>query len=237
VARRIDVRVPNVDDQHRFGRTLLGIDHALKVEAWVIENESVIGASQSTDDLFELLWPLLTKLSSEKRLFDTVPEGALNALAKGWLAGRSFAALLQDLSILEATYSHGKSRRAFDLDLVVALCEQTFGFEFALLLASVKESFVARATEELGESIAGHLDLLQKRLKYGLPSLDCISYYEAGFSERVIAQALSEGMIWESAETRDGARKLIRRHPDDINVILRDFPSHFTEVFRTIVAN
>jgi hypothetical protein len=44
-------------------------------------------------------------------------------------------------------------------------------------------------------------------------------------------------MIWESAETRDGARKLIRRHPDDINVILRDFPSHFTEVFRTIVAN
>jgi POLQ-like helicase len=237
VARRIDVRVPNVEDQHRFGRTLLGIDHALKVEAWVIENESVIGASQSTDDLFELLWPLLTKLSSEKRLSDTVPEGALNALAKGWLAGRSFAALLQDLSILEATYSHGKSRRAFDLDLVVALCEQTFGFEFALLLASVKESFVARATEELGESIAGHLDLLQKRLKYGLPSLDCISYYEAGFSERVIAQALSEGMIWESAETRDGARKLIRRHPDDINVILRDFPSHFTEVFRTIVAN
>ncbi|QWZ64550.1 hypothetical protein [Aeromonas sp. FDAARGOS 1417] len=237
VARRIEVRVPNTEDQHRFGRTLLGIDQALVVEAWVIENESAIGVSKSADDLFDLLWPLLAQLSSEKRLIDTVPEGALKALADGWLAGRSFATLLQELNLLDTSYSYGKYKKSFDLDLVVDLCEQTFGFEFSLLLASVKESFVARTTEELGKSLTGHLDLLQKRLKYGLPDQDSISYYEAGFSERVIAQALSEGMIWESARSRNGARKLIRQYPDDIEVILRDFPSHFTEVFRSTVAS
>lgn len=144
VARRIELRVPNAEDQHRFGRTLLGIDQALAVEAWVIDNESAIAASASAADLFDLLWPLLTKLSSEKRLADAVPAGALKALSQSWLAGRSFAELLQELDALEASYPYGKYDRAFDLDLVVDLCEQTFGFEFSLLLASVKESYVAR---------------------------------------------------------------------------------------------
>jgi POLQ-like helicase len=236
VARRIEVRVPNAEDQHRFGRTLLGIDHALAVEAWVRENEGAISASESADDLFKLLWPLLTKLSSEKRLTDTVPGGALKALAEGWLAGRSFAELLQELDALGTSYPYGKYDRAFDLDLVVDLCEQTFGFELALLLASVKESFVARAPEEAGKLLTSHVDLLQKRLKYGLPDQDCIAYYEAGFSERVIAQALSEGMVWDHAKSRDGARKLIQQYPNDFEVVLREFPSHFTDVFRTIVA-
>jgi POLQ-like helicase len=235
VARRIEVRVPNAEDQRRFGRTLLGMDHALAVEVWVRENERAINASESADELFELLWPLLTKLSSEKRFTDTAPGGALKSLAEGWLAGRSFAELLQELDALGTSYPYGKYDRAFDLDLVVDLCEQTFGFEFALLLASVKESFVARAPEEAGKLLATQFDLLQKRLKYGLPDQDCISYYEAGFSERVIAQALSEGMVWDLAKSRDGARKLIRQYPNDFDVVLRDFPSHFVDVFRAIV--
>jgi superfamily II DNA/RNA helicase len=237
VARRIEVRVPNTEDQRRFGRTLLGIDHALAVDVWVRENEGAIRASKSADELFELLWPLLTKLSSEKRLTDTVPGGALKALAEGWFAGRSFAELLQELDALGTYYPYGNYNRAFDLDLVVDLCEQTFGFEFALLLASVKESFVARGgAKDAGKLLTTHFDLLQKRLKYGLPDQDCISYYEAGFSERVIAQALSEGMVWDRAQSRDGARKLIRQYPNDFDVVLRDFPSHFMDIFRDIVA-
>ena len=235
VARRIEVHVPDVEDQHRFGRTLLGIDHALAVEAWVTENEEKIAATESTDDLFALVWHLLTTLSSEKRLSDTTPVGALRTLAVGWLAGRSFAELLQGLDAQDASYPYGANARTFDLDLVVGLCEQTFGFEFALLLASVKESYLARATEVAGDTLSDHFDLLQKRLKYGLPDQDCIAYYEAGFSERVIAQELSDGMLWESAKTREGARSLIRKYPSDFETVLREFPSHFTEVFRTIV--
>ncbi|PVY55480.1 MULTISPECIES: DEAD/DEAH box helicase [unclassified Simplicispira] len=235
IARRIELHVPNVENQHRFGRTLLGIDHALAVEAWVTENEEKIGGTESIDDLFGLVWPLLTTLSSEKRLTDTTPVGALRTLAAGWLAGQSFAELLQGLDAQDATYPYGENARAFDLDLVVDLCEQTFGFEFALLLASVKESYLARAIEVAGDTLSDHFDLLQKRLKYGLPDQDCVAYYEAGFSERVIAQELSDDMLWESAKTRDGARRLIRKYPSDFEAVLREFPSHFTEVFRTIV--
>lgn len=236
VAKRIETHVPDVEDQQRFGRTLLGIDHSLEIDAWVVENEDALGEAESGDDLFELLWPLLTKLSSEKRLTDTVPSSALQALATGWLAGRSFALLLEELDDVDASYPYGKHKRSFDLDLVVDLCEQTFGFEFALLIASVKESFVARTSRKKGKLFASRVDLLQKRLKYGLPTQDCVSYYEAGFSERVVAQALSYGIIWDIAENRGEARELIRQNADDVAVILRDFPAYFTDVFRSITS-
>lgn len=236
VARRIEKLVPETTDQHRFGRTLLGIDYALEIEAWVKDNLQTLEEANSAEDLFGWLWPLLAKLSSEKRLSDTLPSGALKDLAMRWLAGYSFATLLQGLEALGASYPYGLNRRSFDIDLVVDLCEQTFGFEFALFLAAVKESFTAHATGKNMERFKDYADLLQKRLKYGLPDQECIAYFEAGFSERVIAQALSDGIVWETAKTSYDARKLAKKYPDAFETVLRDFPLHFTAVFRTITA-
>lgn len=74
------------------------------------------------------------------------------------------------------------------------------------------------------------------RLKYGLPNRECIAYFEAGFADRVIAQALSFGVIWETAKTSYDVRRLARSYPDDFAEILNDFPSHFNYVFQTITA-
>ena len=188
VARRIELFVPDTAIQKRFGRTLLGIDQALAIESWVTTNANALEGATSADHLFDMLWPLLVLLSNEKRLSDIVPNGALKKLALGWLAGDSFAALVQRLDKLGASYPYGANQRKFDLDVVVDLCEQTFGFEFALLLAAVKESFLAFSSEQAGEVFREYVDLLQKRLKYGLPNQSCIAFFEAGFAERVIAQ-------------------------------------------------
>lgn len=236
VARRVEKLVPKTADQHRFGRTLLGIDHSLAIEVWVKDNAHTLEDVNSAEDLFEVLWPLLTELSSEKRFADTVPESAMKVLAENWLAGRSFVELMQELDAMGASYPYGRYNKSFDIDLVVNLCEQTFGFEFALLLATVKESFIAHAKEEAGEEFKGYADLLQKRLKYGLPDQECIAYFEGGFAERVIAKALSNEMIWETAKTSYDVRKLARKYPDDFEAVLHDYPSYFTDVFRTITA-
>ncbi len=234
VARRIEKLVPETHTQHRFGRTLLGIDQALAIEVWVKGNEQALEQLGSEDELFELLWPLMVVLSEEKLLTETDPDGALKGLAKGWLAGCSFGKLLQELDAIDASYPYGRYRRSFDVDLIVDLCEQTFGFESALLLAAVNESFAAIATEKSAERFKGYADLLQKRLKYGLPNRECVAYFEAGFSDRVIAQALSFGVIWETARTTYDVRGLARGYPDDFEAILGNFPSHFTHVLQII---
>jgi hypothetical protein len=236
VARRIEINVPDKAIQQRFGRTLLGIDQALAIESWVITNLKALEEATSADHLFEVLWPLLVLISSEKRLSDTVPDGALKTLATGWLAGDPFSVLLQRLDTLGACYPYGKYQRKFDLDLVVDLCEQTLGFEFALFLAAVKESFLAFSTEQAGEKFRGYADLLQKRLKYGLPNQSCIAFYEAGFAERVIAQCLAEGLTQDAVQVSFNARHMIREKPQIFETVLQGFPSYFFDVFKTITA-
>lgn len=235
VAKKIEKFVPNTTDQLRFGRTLLGVDHSLVIDAWVKGNMNELLAIDSSDSLLTLIWPLLLDLSEEERLQDTEPKTAIEHLAHGWLAGKTFGELLDGMTADKATYPYGEKRRKFDIDRVVELCEQSFGFEFALFLAAIRESFSASASEEISDTFKGHSDFLQKRLKYGLPSQDSICYFEAGFAERVVAQTIAEDMIWENATSAYHARTLVREHKDDVIKVLDDYPSYFTSVFENIV--
>lgn len=236
VARKIEKYVPDGADQLRFGRTLLGVDHSLAIEAWVKENSAALIALDSSEDLLSLIWPLLVALSGTDRIQDTEPATALQNLAKGWLAGQPYRKLLDGMAADGAKYPYGTQRRDFDIDMVVELCEQSFGFEFALLLAAIRESFSARGTEDEAEKFKALADLLQKRLKYGLPSQDAISYFEAGFAERVVAQQIADEILWENAPNTYTARRLVRENKDDVAKLLRDYPSYFTSVFQNITA-
>ena len=237
VAQRIEKLVPDAETQARYGRTLLGVDTALAIEKWVEENFASLTLADSATELFEELWPLLTHHSAEKRLKDTEPADALLKLARGWLAGKPFNQLLEDLNAVDASYPFRASWKAFNIDAVVDLCEQTFGFQFALVLSAVRSAFEAVSlTEEDAVQFARHTDLLQKRLKYGLPSQDSISYFEAGFAERVVAQKIADSVFWEVASSPSEARALIRQYADEVGAMVKAFPSYFESVFDTITA-
>src|SRR5690606_20584060 len=124
VARRIEIIVPDAGTQVRYGRTLLGVDAALTIDKWIDANLASLIFVDSTDSLFEKLWPLLTELSAEKRLKDTEPADALINLARGWLAGKPFKQLLAELDAAKAGYPFRKGRQGFSIDSVVDLCEQ-----------------------------------------------------------------------------------------------------------------
>ncbi|SDE65324.1 Helicase conserved C-terminal domain-containing protein [Massilia sp. PDC64] len=229
VGRRIERLVPEPEVQSRFGRTLLGIDKSLEIEAWVKSNLQSLEQINSDVVLFEALWPLLIALSSEKRLTDTEPGNAIRTLAGGWLDGNSFGQMLAEVDALGGTYPHGSQRRKFDIDQIVGLCEQAFGFEFSLLIAAVKESFASLTTEEAAAVFSKCADTLQKRLKYGLPNSECVAYFEAGYGDRVVAQSLAAAVWWESVTTSSDVRRLARQYPEDFEQVLRDFPSYFSK--------
>jgi hypothetical protein len=211
---------------------------AAAVDAWVKENALELEVTDTADELFELLWPLLVSLSSEKHLVDTEPASAMHDLAVGWLSGNSFADLLIQLQKSGAKYPYGKQRRAFNVEMVVDLCEQTFGFEFSLVLAAVTASLEASfsaGAEERHRELLERVDELQRRLRYGLPSKDASSYFEAGFAERVVAQKLTREVI-DWAETRRDAEKFLRQYADDVRPLIGTLPSYFRAAFDRIVA-
>lgn len=236
VARRVEGAVPDVDTQARFGRTLLGVDAALEIDKWVGVHVAAMSIATDEVEMLELMWPLLTRLAPEERLRDTEPPDSLRRLALGWIAGKPFCDLRDALDAAGARYPHGEQRRKFSIDMVVELCEQTFGFEFALLLAAVTEALSNAAfTDEEKSDFERNMGLLQKRLKYGLPSVSTIAFFEAGFSERVVAQDLDlligEGVATSTAEARS---LLLAQSEAAVAAVLSKYPSYFRSVFSGI---
>lgn len=238
IARRIEQSVPDVGTQFRYGRTLMGVEAASTIDSWVGARLPELSVIASADELFDAIWPLLILLCTERRVTAASPTVALKEFAVGWLAGATFEQLLDGLTAAQARYPFGKLWRAFDADVVVDICEQTFGYAFTLVIAAVRNSFEAAiATKDTAEAFARNADLLQKRLRYGLPTQDSVAYFEAGFAERVAAQAVATELWWEDARTAREARALIKEHADEISSVVRRFPSYFDAVLKGIVGS
>jgi hypothetical protein len=131
----------------------------------------------------------------------------------------------------------GMRKVTFSIDALVSLCEHTFGYEFTLYLAGIKAAFSALAGDDGNlEGLEELFDLLQKRIKYGLPDLASVSYFEAGFAERVTAQAVANSVPGPSATSRHEAKVLLRRNRATVGAVLKDFPAFFQDVFARLTA-
>lgn len=237
IASRIERVAPDVDTQVRYGKTLFGVDRSAEIDEWVEANLLDLELTGSADELFEVLWPFLKSLSSNTKLRALQPERAARTLATGWLAGRPYMDLLAALVELNAHIQRKSRKMKLDVDAVVSFCEQTLGYEFALYVTAIKAAFVEVATPvALRDLVADHFDLLQKRLKYGLPSQDSISYFELGFAERVVAQDVASAIWMEVAKSRADARRFVREYSDEVGQVVDRFPSYFRSVYDGVVA-
>jgi len=237
VARRIEGAVPDTDTQARFGRWLLGVDASLDVEKWAEDNYVHMSVGIDEIEMLQMMWPLLVRLAPEPRLRDTEPPESLWQLARGWMEGKPYKDLHAALHSTGACYPHGDGKRKFSIDMVVELCEQTFGFEFSLLLAALSEA-LSHAAQAQGEQehLERFMRLLQKRLKYGLPSVGTIAFFEAGFAERVVAQALGqfvgEPFVVSATEVRDQLRRM---SGDAADKFFGEYPAYFRSMYDVLL--
>lgn len=234
IARNVADKVPVLEDRVRYGRTLFGVDVSRRIDQWVGSNKWELEVCASEEELLDTLWPFLLSLSSDNQLRTLEPERARKRLAKKWLSGMSFGAILSWLKGIDA-YVPQKTRKLKPTeDMVVGFCEKTLGYELGLYIAAMKSSFENAVDEGHSEDVRQYFDLLQKRLKYGLPNQDTISYHEVGFAERVVAQAVAAEVLWEAAQSPADARRLLRKYGRDVRDTIEKFPSYFVEVFEEV---
>lgn len=104
----------------------------------------------------------------------------------------------------------------------VALCESGFGYDVAMIAASI-----ADLAEELDEALHTAASLLQKQIKYGLTDPAAIAFHEAGFADRHVASRL--GLAWGNVVDRVGVRAACQQE-EIIGAVLAQFPSYFIRV-------
>ena len=236
IAQRIDAEVPDATKQARFGRSLLGLDELLAIDEWVFENVDELLFVASPELLFRALQPLLLSLNKDKVLQDVAESGAFHKLVEGWLGGSSFGSILADLTAADVSYRYGSKRRKLSIEMVVELCEQKLGFELSLFLAAIKESYGSvAASDENGESFGRHIDLLQKRLKYGLPTKESVACFELGFAERMVAQRVALTAIDGGMRKISDMRLIVKQKAEIIREALKDYPLFFLDALEEAI--
>ena len=226
VAEFVDRREPSPDKQAVYSKTLLGVRSAVAIERWVERNREALLTLRSNEDWVAMVWPLFADQLEDKFFHDLLPDNLAIELARQWLSGTPYQAMIAHATAEGGSKPRGTKRSRLTGDDVVGFCESALGFESSLVLAAVAQFLFG---ENGQDDAAAPLLLFQKALKYGLPDWLSISCYEFGFADRVIAQHLG-GIVRARGFLEMFFPTALESHGDEIATALNDYPQYFASV-------
>jgi hypothetical protein len=170
------------------------------------------------EGLFDIVAPVALRFATSRAIRAISVQEIIPRALREWVSGQSFATIFATL--VEAGARVGRDR--VTVEDVVALCESGFGYDVAMVAASI-----ADLTEDLGEDLQTAAALLQRQIKYGLIGRSAIAFHEAGFADRHVATLL--GAAWENVVDRAGVRAACQQE-DVFRAVLAHIPSYYMGV-------
>ena len=229
LAENISAKITDPSRRKIYGRTLYGIRDAQAIERWVQSNAANLLSIVDETEALDLAWPLLTRHINAGVFTKFDKPEVLKEIAHGWIRGKPFSDLLEIIRERKAKMIWGTKRREFKIDHVVDVCEGTLAYDGSLLIGALCECSVIETLDQDGTGdLINHLQLFQKRLKYGLPTETTIALYELGFSDRVISQDLAESLNLSATQKKDLV-KVLKQDRDGAGAIVEEYPGYFQE--------
>lgn len=216
------------DEETRYllRRSPLPGEKALRVKHWLNENEDSLIDAVESGGLFELIYDFVWRQAMPVAFLSLSDPGIASLIGQMWFDERPYVEIFNELMNLDIRV--GGNRRRVTIDDTVAYCENAYGYEIAMIVATM-----ADATEDKHPEVSAALSLLQRQLKYGLDGIAAISFFEAGFADRKIASEL--GMTFPAVSSRTEARQYIRHNRVLVEGILATYPAYLKSVFNEIV--
>ncbi|MEO2060747.1 MAG: DEAD/DEAH box helicase [Mesonia sp.] len=232
LAENINKKVTSQEKMISFGRTLLGVEDILQIEAWTLKNIDKLLVSKTTEELLTALWSVLYDKApvSIKKL---TPDNSAFELTNQWLNGYTYDKLLASLSE-DVKYKAGTQRRKVTIEHIIDICNNTYSYGITLIIGAVSEVIKLLGKAEY-TNILEQLDLFQKMMKYGLPDRLSISFYELGFADRIVALNLSKKFNHFSYY-RNELKDKLKENKSEVEAFLDKYPTYFTEV-NNIICN
>lgn len=189
------------------------------LDEWLRENRPALETAASNGELLTAIGPTVLETVTSKALRSLSDQSiALPALV-AWCSEATFADIFQVMSAEKVKVGRNNIR----VEDVVALCENAFGYDAAMVIASL-----ADLAEPFGGELYDGLVRLQKSTKYGLATDAAVAFHEAGFADRIVAATLAAE--FDEVGDRREARSIIRRNRALANQIVEQFPSYFSSV-------
>jgi len=196
-----------------------------ELQRWLQANVGSLGEASQSGGLLEAIHEqLATHLTSSSVRAFSDRNIVLPAL-KAWIGGQSFETIHAPLAGANVRVSNHRAK----VEDVVALCESGFGYDAAMIVASL-----ADFAEPLDDDLRAALALLQQQIKYGLSTSAAIAFFEAGFADRVVATELAT--LFPGVQNRSQARATAREEVVAVRNALEEYPSYFSSVLDEMVA-
>lgn len=232
LARNVEAKVDSDKKRRAFGRSLFGVADSLRIEKWAEENLAALLACEKSTDLLLCIWPILRECILNGNVRKAQPDDVLRDLAVGWIEGKVYHELLTIAAKGKLVFKTARQKRKVTLDHVIDICESGLAYDGALCVSALIEVLELISPEE--RNVSKRLALLQKRLRYGLARQKTIRIYEAGFSDRVIATALSEKLVEMGADGE--VDSMMQENEAAMSDLLKPFPSYFETVLGRIIS-
>lgn len=199
----------------------------LDLRDWIASELAAIQRAVDEGRLAEFVYakvaPHLAETKSVRAISDKT--AVLPALLT-WIGGESFGEIRAQLVAAGVKFSTHNTT----IEHVVGLCEGAFGYDLAMMVASV-----ADLLEEINEDLQAAFSLLQRQVKCGLSSEPALAFFEAGFADRVVARKLARN--FPGVGNRRDVRRVCRDNLAGVLLVLDKFPAYFSEVAREFSAS
>jgi DEAD/DEAH box helicase/Helicase conserved C-terminal domain len=190
-----------------------------QLQAWLTGNIETLRTAVAEDRLLDAVSATVLHHSNAHSIRNLSDADVAPLALTEWVAGHSYAAIHALLINRNVRVSGDKAT----VEDVVALCENGFGYEVAMVVASL-----ADLAEPLDPGVQGALALLQRQVKNGLTDRAALAFLEAAFADRVVASALAAP--WPGVRERGDVRAVCRNNSAEANAVLAAYPSYFTVV-------
>jgi hypothetical protein len=233
IAENVAQKVADAERRRSYGRTLYGIYSSQEIENWIGAHLVDLQSAPSPSALLELILPLLKEYIHNDTFQKCSNPDALRLVAQSWILGLPFLTLFQLLGLQGAKLIWGTKFRDFNIEHVVEIYENGLGYDGALLVGAIVELITYLGVDPEG-TLTNLLEILQKMLKYGLPTQSAIALYEIGFSDRAIVAELNTALKLEDEQRGEVLQKL-RDERGLVAGILQKYPSYFFHIFEQLL--
>ena len=190
-----------------------------ELQVWLTDNVARLRAAIAENQLLDAVCSTVLQHSNARSIRSLSNADVIPLALAEWVAGHSYSAIHALLMHRDIRVSGDKAT----IEDVVALCENGFAYDVAMVIASL-----ADLAEPLDPDIQGALALLQRQVKNGLTDAAALAFLETGFADRVVASALAAA--WPEVSERGDVRAVCRDNSAEVRAVLAVDPSYFTAV-------
>ena len=191
----------------RWSKCAVGAEKAAKIESWLL-NAKLSDAVFTEDELLDMIVPLFFETNS----FEKLPPAFADA-CHAWINGGNYEDILR---IIEEDR----------LQKAEMLCGNIISFELNFLIGNICDLF-EKPDDALFDPIPS-LQLLQRRIKYGVPTKTAAAICEKVFNDRQLSIGISKIIGSDDMDSDEIIGAVINKENEVLDY-LAPYPSFFAE--------